>query len=52
MLFQEERTGSRKGEGTREARELSQAGWLPSGKHTKIYDQPVHHPGNIHYTHK
>lgn len=50
MLFQEERTGSREGEGTREARELSQAGCLPSGKNTKIYAQPVHHPGNTHYT--
>lgn len=30
-------------------RELSQAGWLPTGKHSKLYPQPIHHPGNIHY---
>lgn len=52
MLFQEKRTGSRKEEGTREARELSLAGCLPSGQNTKIYAQPVRYPGNTHYTHK
>ena len=52
MLSREGRTGSREGERRREEREFSQAGWLPSGKHTKLYPQTIHHPGNTHYIHK
>lgn len=49
MLSREGRTGRREREGRRAERELSQAGWLPTGKHSKLYPQPIHHPGNIHY---